>query len=72
MKLKIVRNRVREIRSALGMTQEELAVLTGVARQSIISIEKERYMPNIETALLISKSLAAPMEELFWLEDGNL
>ncbi len=63
---------MREIRTRLGMTQEQLAAFTGVARQSIISIERERYMPNIETALLISKSLATPVEELFWLEDGNL
>lgn len=69
MKTRTVKNCVREIRSSLGMTQEELAGLTGVARQSIISIEKERYLPNIETALLISKSLNVPVAELFWLED---
>lgn len=69
MKSKIVKNRVREIRSSLKMTQEELALLTGIARQSIISIERERYLPNIETALLISKVLKAPVDELFWLEE---
>lgn len=57
------------MRSSQGMTQEELAGLTGVARQSIISIERERFLPNIETALLISKSLKVPVEDLFWLEE---
>ena len=52
-----------------AQTANLLAGLTGVARQSIISIEKERYLPNIETALLISKSLNVPVAELFWLED---
>mgnify|MGYP000852415171 CR=1 FL=1 len=69
MKARTVKNRVREIRSSLGMTQEQLAGLIGVARQSIISIERERYLPNIETALLISQSLNVPVEELFWLEE---
>jgi DNA-binding XRE family transcriptional regulator len=71
MKARIVRNRVREIRSSLGMTQEELASLIGVARQSIISIERDRYLPNIETALLISKSLKISVDELFWLEEDH-
>ncbi|HSQ26303.1 MAG TPA: helix-turn-helix transcriptional regulator [Anaerolineales bacterium] len=69
MKARIVKNRVREIRSSLGITQEQLALLAGIARQSIISIERERYLPNVETALLISKSLKVPVDELFWLEE---
>lgn len=71
MKAKTVKNRVREIRSSQGMTQEKLALLTGIARQSIISIERERYLPNIETALLISRSLKVLVDELFWLEEEN-
>jgi putative transcriptional regulator len=71
MKARTVKNRVREIRSSLGMTQEQLALLTGIARQSIISIERERYLPNIETALLISRSLKVLVDELFWLEEEN-
>ena len=71
MKARTVKNHVREIRSSLGMTQEKLALLTGIARQSIISIERERYLPNIETALLISRSLKVLVDELFWLEEEN-
>jgi putative transcriptional regulator len=65
----IVQNRVREVRSDLGLTQDQLADLVGVARQSIISIEKGRFLPTVETALRLSAALKAPVEELFWLKE---
>jgi putative transcriptional regulator len=65
----IIENRVREIRANLGMTQEQLADLVGIARQSIISIEKGRFSPSIETALRLSAALKVPVESLFWLKD---
>jgi putative transcriptional regulator len=67
----IVQNRVREVRSDLGLTQDQLADLVGVARQSIISIEKGRFLPTVETALRISAALKAPVEDLFWLSEKN-
>jgi putative transcriptional regulator len=51
------------------MTQEQLAELVSVARQSIISIEKGRFIPTIETALHLSAALKVPVERLFWLKD---
>ncbi len=66
-----VENRVRDIRTDLGMTQEQLAELVSVARQSIISIEKGRFIPTIETALRLSSALGVPVERLFWLKDRN-
>jgi len=65
----IIKNRVREIRANSGLTQEQLANLVGVARQSIISIEKGHFLPTIETALRISAALQVPVERLFWIED---
>jgi DNA-binding XRE family transcriptional regulator len=65
----IVQNRVRELRIVLGLTQEQLANLVGLARQSIISIEKGQYLPSIETALRLSAALQVPVEHLFWLKD---
>ncbi|MBN2115956.1 MAG: helix-turn-helix transcriptional regulator [Anaerolineales bacterium] len=53
------------------MTQAELAELVGVARVSIVAIENGRFLPTIETALLISKALNAPIEEIFWLKDNQ-
>lgn len=67
----IIENRVRELRTYRGMTQEQLADLVGVARQSIISIEKGRFLPTIETALRISAALQVPVENLFWLQEDK-
>lgn len=66
-----VANQVKGIRVRLGLTQAELAEQVGVARVSILSIEKGRYIPTVETALRISQALGLPVEELFWLKDGN-
>lgn len=64
-----VGNRVRELRVENGFTQAQLAELVGVARQSIISIEKGRFLPTIETALNISAALGVPIDRIFWLKD---
>jgi putative transcriptional regulator len=72
MATKIVNNRVREIRANSGLTQEQLADLVGVARQSIISIEKGHFLPTIETALRLSAALQVPVERLFWIEENKI
>jgi putative transcriptional regulator len=66
-----VQNAVREGRTEKAITQQQLADLTGLARQSIISIEKGRYIPTIETALRLAAALDVPVETLFWLKDGS-
>jgi putative transcriptional regulator len=68
---KSVQNNLRVLRQELGMTQSRLAELTGVARQSIISIEKGHFLPTIETALRLSKALGVPLEHIFWLKEGT-
>jgi putative transcriptional regulator len=65
----IVDNRVREFRTELGMTQDQLAEQVGVARQSIISIEKGHFLPSIETALRLGAVLNVPVERLFWIKE---
>ncbi len=52
-----------------GMTQERLAELSGVTRQTIISIEKGRYKPTVELALRLADVLNTSVEELFKLEE---
>jgi len=51
------------------MTQAQLAERVGVARISIVSIESGRFIPTIETALRISKTLGVPVEQIFWLKE---
>ncbi len=45
------------LRKKMKMTQEELATLTGVTRQTIISLEQGRYNPSLELAIKIKKAL---------------
>ena len=69
---KSVGNNLKEIRTKLEITQAELAELVGVARVSIISIEKGHFIPTIETALRVSKALSVPIEQIFWLQEDNI
>ena len=68
---KSVGNNLKELRARLGITQAELAELVGVARVSIISIEKGHFLPTVETALRIGKALDVPVEQIFWLQEEN-
>jgi putative transcriptional regulator len=63
-----VQNRVRELRSARGWTQEQLAQAVGVSRQSINSIERERYVPSLELALTFARVFDCTTDEIFQLE----
>ena len=59
-------NRVRELRQQRGdMTQEDLAKLCSVTRQTIIAVESGRYSPSLELAFLLSHALDSGVEEVF-------
>jgi putative transcriptional regulator len=64
-----VQNSVRKSREAKGLSQERLASMVGLARQSIISIEKGRFLPTVENALRIAEALETTVETLFWLSE---
>ena len=63
-----MQNTVRELRTKLNMTQEELAAQAGVSRQTIISIESGRYNPSIMLAYKIARHFGLPIEEVFLCE----
>ena len=63
-----VHNRLRELRARRGLTQEELADAIGVSRQTISAMEKGRYNPSVQLALLAAKTLGEPVESIFWLD----
>jgi putative transcriptional regulator len=54
------------LRQKRGITQEELAALVGVSRQTVIAIEKGRYIPSVLLALKIAKYFALPVEDIFF------
>jgi putative transcriptional regulator len=66
-----VKNRVRALREAMGITQAELAVRTGVSRQAINAIETGKYDPSIGLAHALSKVFGRMIEEIFIFEDGE-
>jgi putative transcriptional regulator len=63
-----IKNRVKELRTARGWTQQQLAELVGVSRQSINSIEVNRYVPSLPLALMFSRVFECPTDDLFTLE----
>ena len=64
----LIVNRVKELRTQRGWTQEQMAALVGVSRQSINSIERNRYVPSLELALLFARIFACPTDHIFQLE----
>ena len=66
-----MKNYLRIERIHKGLTQIELAELVNVSRQSIISIESNRYMPSILLSLKLAKVLGKKVEDLFELEESD-
>ena len=62
-------NRVREHRRVAGLTQEDLARALGVSRQTIISIERGKYIPSLPLALKIAAFFGCSTDEMFKLEE---
>ena len=59
-------NRIRELRlSVEGMTQERLAQLCGVTRQTIIALEGQKYSPSLELAFKLAHALGRTLDDVF-------
>jgi putative transcriptional regulator len=61
-------SRVKELRNARGWTQEQLAKAVGVSRQSINSIERDRYVPSLLLALTFARVFGCSTDQIFTLE----
>ena len=65
-----VRNSIRTLRFENGeMTQQALAEVVGVTRQTIIAIEQGQYSPSLEAAFRIARAFGVPLETVFQYED---
>jgi len=62
-------NRVKDLRDARGWTQEQLANAVGVSRQSINSIERERYVPSLPLALTFARVFGCSTDQIFTLNN---
>jgi putative transcriptional regulator len=63
-----LRNSIRRLRFEHGMTQEELALRTGVSRQTIMSIERGETNPSVLLAFKIAAALNVPITQVFDME----
>lgn len=60
-----MKTRIKEYRAKTGMTQERLAALVGVRRETILFLEKGKYNPSLQLARDVAVALGATIEELF-------
>jgi len=60
-----MQNEVRRLRTELGLSQEGLAEEMDVSRQTINSIETERYTPSLPLAITLARFFGKPVEEVF-------
>ena len=67
-----MKNRIPELRQAMGSRQEDLATAVGVSRQTIIAIENDKYDPTLALAMRLARHLGTTVEELFTLEEDWL
>jgi putative transcriptional regulator len=58
-------NRIKDLRTKLGMTQEELAQTAGVRRETIVFLEQGKYNPSLELAHNVAKSLKSTIDKVF-------
>ena len=65
-----MKNTVRDMRMRKNLAQGQLAEAMGVSRQTINSIENERYMPSLPLAITLARYFGVPVEEMFG--DGKL
>jgi putative transcriptional regulator len=65
----IIKNKLKLARVEKDLTQEQLADLVGVTRQTIGLIEAGRYNPSLKLCLVISRVLEKGLDQLFWIGD---
>lgn len=66
-----MKNKLKQYRESLGLTQEQLGELVGVSRQAINAIETEKYEPSIWLAYDICKVFQSTIEEVFQFEESE-
>ena len=60
---------MKELRAKYNLTQDDLARIVGVRRETILFMEKGRYNPSLQLAHDVAKALGTTIDELFLFED---
>lgn len=66
-----MKNRLAELRGTRGWTQQQLADVVGVSRQTVISLEQGRYNPSITLAFRLARTFDTEIEKLFVYEEDE-
>ncbi|MFA5967120.1 MAG: helix-turn-helix transcriptional regulator [Patescibacteria group bacterium] len=64
-----MKNRIKELRTHLKITQEELAYRAGVRRETIVFLEQGKYNPSLKLAHDVAKALKTTLDQLFFLDN---
>jgi putative transcriptional regulator len=67
--LRPMKNKIKIFRAMHNLTQEHLAQAIGVNRQTILAIEKEKYIPSLDLAFKISRYFGVNIEEVFIFDE---
>jgi putative transcriptional regulator len=67
-----VQTRIKEYRTRLSLTQEELAKKVGVRRETIVFLEQGKYNPSLRLAHDVARTLHARIDDLFIFEDNEV
>jgi putative transcriptional regulator len=65
------KTRIKEYRARHGLTQDDLAKMVGVRRETILYLEKGKYNPSLELAHDVSKALKTNIDDLFIFEEDD-
>jgi len=63
-----MKNNIRELRTKLNLTQDELAQKAGVRRETIVFLEQGKYNPSLNLAHEVAKALKSKIAEVFLLD----
>jgi putative transcriptional regulator len=66
-----MKTRIKEYRTRLNLTQEKLAEMVGVRRETVIFLEQGRYNPSLRLAHNVARALRTTIEDLFIFEDAE-
>ena len=60
-----MKNKIKELRTKMGITQEELAQIAGVRRETIVFLEQDKYNPSLKLAHDVAGALKTSIDKLF-------
>jgi putative transcriptional regulator len=66
-----MQTRIKELRARHNLTQDDLARMVGVRRETILYMEKGKYNPSLKLAYDVAKALKTTIDELFLFDDEN-